>query len=772
MTNSKNQNGRLYAFTDQAGAEKGWIKVGYTSRDDVTKRIREQQGTGLERPKLLGVWDATGPDGEKITDHKVHRRLQKMGIRRIKSNKEWFACKLSDVEAAIKSLQTGVAWQPERLLDFPPRPEQQRAIDLTARYFRENSLEKTGRKPRYLWNAKMRFGKSFAALKLALELGHRRICIGTYKTAVEDSWLNDLLHHKDFEGFQLANRETRWEDLDPDKPIVWFVSFQDMLGNDSEGNIKERHRPFFSEQWDLLILDEYHFGAWREVAREIYESDPSDLDPSREDISEEAISKQIHASNLLFLSGTPFRALSDGSFSEDQVFSWTYPDEQRAKEEWDPAMGTNPYLELPQVLFHLYEIPGSIRQIAARTDRNEFDIGYFFAADKVVDKKTNEVSYKFKHEQHVQNFLDLLTGSFLPSNPGQTASSFDKSLMPFASNGLLEELLHTLWFLPSVNSCRAMAELMAKPQNSFYHQFEVVVAAGNEAGMGADALKPVREAIGDDPTSSRSITLSCGKLTTGVTVPEWNGVLMLRNTSSPETYLQAAFRAQSPWTRNAVDGERGQYREILKEQCHVIDFVPNRALSLIQANAVALDPDPHKSAEAKVEEYTKYLPILSYRGGSFEQLDGRKIMDTIISGTTSTALARRFQSSDLISVDAGALSKLLDSKSADLIERLEKLESFRNLRKDADRMINLESRIKRLKTKKESKKLTKKEKTELSAAEKELRKRRDEIRTNLLKFTTKLPLFMCLSEKREETLLDVIENVEPDLFEQVTGLTV
>ena len=214
--------------------------------------------------------------------------------------------------------------------------------------------------------------------------------------------------------------------------------------------------------------------------------------------------------------------------------------------------------------------------------------------------------------------------------------------MPFSDARLLNVLSHTFWFLPSVASCHAMRNLLAKKQNRFYHDYKVIVAAGSAAGIGVAALPPVLEAM-DDPLKTKTITLSCGKLTTGVTVKPWTGILMLRNSSSPETYFQAAFRVQSPWTVRNPDGESPNKEQIIKEECYVFDFAPDRALRQIADYSCRLNVD-ESNPEKKVEEFISFLPVLAYDGSSMKQIDAAGILDMAMSGTTATLLARRWES--------------------------------------------------------------------------------------------------------------------------------
>lgn len=221
-----------------------------------------------------------------------------------------------------------------------------------------------------------------------------------------------------------------------------------------------------------------------------------------------------------------------------------------------------------------YQMPDQIREIASGGEFNEFDLNEFFAAEGA------GVNAKFKHENDVQKWLDLIRGSLAETSIDELKMGARKPPMPYSDSRLKNILTHTFWFLPSVASCYAMANLLDNRQNIFFHEYHINVAAGASAGIGLDALKPVRKSM-TDPLGSKSITLSCGKLTTGVTVKPWTGIFMLRNLKSPETYFQAAFRVQSPWTMANPDGQHPNQIEILKKECYIFDFAPTRALRQI-----------------------------------------------------------------------------------------------------------------------------------------------------------------------------------------------
>ena len=768
----------IYVYTlPGVASHTGYIKVGYTERD-VEKRIYEQTHTSGVKAQILLRESAMCPDGSCFTDHDIHRILERRGFRRLNAGSdrnEWFNCKVEDVGAAITELKTGIRSDGERTATFRMRPEQVRAVERTADYFRKAKSDEPGRVPKFLWNAKMRFGKTFASYELAKKMGLSRILVLTFKPAVESAWREDLVTHVDFDGWQFVsnkdahmgdmNIDRQYEMADKSRPIVVFGSFQDLLGTNEAGGIKAKNEFIHTTNWDLVIFDEYHFGAWRENARKLFENpdeeESADFDAEKYSMEEAGNAYNetflpITTSYYLFLSGTPFRAINSGEFIEDQIFNWTYSDEQRAKENW--VGSGNPYLSLPRMVMLTYRIPDSIRQIAMQGEFNEFDLNVFFSA------KGKGEDARFVYENEVQKWLDLIRGSYLPSNVDDMKLGQDRRPpMPYSDTRLLNVLSHTLWFLPNVAACFAMYNLLMQKQNAFYHDYRINVCAGTRAGIGLDALAPVLKSMGD-PLKTKTITLSCGKLTTGVTVKPWTGVFMLRNLKSPETYFQTAFRVQSPWE---ITDEAGN-KTIMKQECYVFDFALDRALRQISDYSCRLDVN-ESNPEKKVAEFIGFLPVLAYDGSTMRQINAQDVLDIAMAGTSATLLAKRWESALLVNVDNGTLSRLLASKEA--LDALMNIEGFRSLNSDIQTIINKSEAVKKAKKEGEEK-LTPKEKKELSDEEKEYKSMRKQIQEKLIKFATRVPVFMYLTDYRERSLRDVITQLEPGLFKKVTGLDV
>lgn len=753
---------KIYAYQDTHPQYKGLLKVGYTTQT-VQNRVAQQYPTkrpGILPYKIVLEESAMRSDGTSFTDHEVHAMLRQMQVQNPEG--EWFRCSVKEVKIAILNVKYRQNYTLARSATFAMRPEQQAAVDKTAAYFKSCYQENPNQTPHFLWNCKMRFGKTFATYQLAKEMEWKRILVLTFKPAVQSAWEEDLLSHVDFEGWQFVSHKSSvlYEKVDKNKPIVCFGSFQDYLGRNKLGGIKVKNKWVHELHWDCVVLDEYHFGAWRDSAKELFENEDDKGSSEALELYDEEI-LPITTRAYLYLSGTPFRAINSGEFIEEQIYSWTYSDEQRAKAEWDPAKGENPYSLLPRMVLMTYHLPDELQTVASQGEFNEFDLNLFFSAEG------EEQNAHFKYKDEVQKWLDLIRGAYKENIVSDLKLGNQKPPMPFSHAPLLSTLTHTFWFLPTVASCYAMKNLLEERQNSFYHDYKVVLAAGAKAGVGIDALPPVREAMGN-PLETKTITLSCGKLTTGVTVKPWSGIFMLRNSSSPETYFQAAFRVQSPWTVQNPDGLSPNKMEILKQNCYVFDFAPNRALRQI-TDYCTLDIDG-ADPEKKVGEFIRFLPVLAYDGSTMKQIDAAGILDMAMSGTSATLLARRWESALLVNVDNITLQRLMSSKEA--MDALMKIEGFRSLNTDIETIINKSEKVKKAKKELKDEDVSSKKKREISAEEKEYKSLRKQIQEKLIKFATRVPIFMYLTDYRERCLKDVITKLEPALFKKVTGLEV
>lgn len=801
-------SGRIYVYS-APGYDETWVrtvggttiegrgkyKVGFTGRPDPSVRIKEQTGTIYPGGEGIVVHldvPAVRENGETFDDHAVHRVLDGIGAQR---KSEVVEASLEEIKAAVAAVRSGRKFDVTRTEDFPLRPEQQEAVDTTQAYFLKHGDDK--HPPRFLWNAKMRFGKTFSTYQLANRMNWKRLLVLTYKPAVRDSWRNDLANHVDFAQWMFADRDNP-ADPDADQRVVWFASFQDLLGTTNRGDIKAHNELLHLIDWDCVVLDEYHFGAWQGAARELtgsltgavessarerkaeelraeeleeiaslaqagtprlYSSTPEAEIPSDLDASQLRLSSKAY----LYLSGTPFRALTEGEFNEDAIFNWTYPQEQSAKHSWgsspehDPDR--NPYSELPEMQMFTYSLAGISDSRLASNNDGFFDLSGFFSAKKIGSE------YHFDDPNRVAEFLNMLRGKLSQSAVSKLLDG-SRRPFPYANDVRFGRAIdHSVWLLPTVASAVAMKAALAV--DPYFKDFMVHVAAGTGARMGAEAKVPVDNMLSDAfKLNKQTITLSVGKLMTGVTVPQWGAILILRSLRSPESYFQAAFRVQSPWVTRSPGG----HRTINKETCFVFDFDPNRALSLIYQYGTKLAGEATKSKAVEViDELIEYLPIFTFDGGRMDAVDARAVMDWGTTGVGAAMLAKRWGSPRLIDLSEGVLAKLLGQD--EMVERLMQMEDFRKLREDVNKIIAQSQKVRSGKKPRGAGE-TLVEDPEVKRLRAEKRAQVTTLRDKLLKFVQAVPVFMYLTDFREEALVDVIESLDTQLFERVTGLTV
>lgn len=745
----------------------GVIKVGQTTKASARARIKQQLGTAypnLDGVSILFDEPAVRADGTEFTDHDVHHTLVAMGIKR--PGGEWFEATLDEVKLAINTVVAGQTLEPMRTASFPPRDEQTLAVEVTSAYFRARAAGKIRRPPKFLWNAKMRFGKTFATYQLALAMGWTRVLVLTYKPAVQTQWRDDLLTHVHFNGWRFIDRDTSASDrqaaVTAASPLVWFASFQDLGGRTPEGAIKPHNKAIHQIDWDCIVLDEYHFGAWRDSARELY--DPTDVGLAEEEEPTDRVTEEdlgLTSAHYLYLSGTPFRAITNGEFTEDAIFNWTYIDEQAAKANWDDESCPNRYADLPRMEMYAYEMGPDAQAWAQDGEFNAFSLSVFFRARKVNpnSRSTEAGAYVFDDPTRVSEFLAMLRGK-LSSQMKALIVGGEKTPFPYESAVFKRAIRHSVWYLPDVAACFAMRDML--DADPYFGGFEVVVAAGSKTPQGALAKPPVEVAIGNATrTGSGSITLSCGKLMTGVTVREWGAILMLRSLMSPESYFQAAFRVQSPWAYRDAEGNL----DVQKDVCYVFEFDPNRALSLVAEYGVRLASGAQMSPSEAIAQLLNYLPIFGFAGARMTELDASNVLDWATAGIGATALAQRWSSPLLVEVNERTLGAVLEHPG--LLEALAQIEDFRALVDNAAQVVTSTKLLKKVK-REQGGELDPEQRRQQDATAKQ----RKEIREKLQKFLSKIPVFMYSTDFREEALRDVIESLDSDLFERVTGLTV
>lgn len=541
----------IYAYnTPGVTYHDGWTKIGYTEKQTVTKRINQQLHTAGVKWELAWQDNAMYKDGsgEYFTDREFHTYLESdAGIER-EPGTEWF--KISGLDSQNyfnRFCRRQSAEKTEKKCTYVLRKEQQEAVNITKKYFENGGTE-------FLWNAKPRFGKTLAAYDLLCDMGFSKVLIVTNRPSIANSWADDF--HKfigwkhqlcfvsdtdalrDKSGVMTRNEYTKamlpLDDYEV-KGMVAFESLQGLKGSVYFGGDYDKLKWISDLEFDLLIVDEAQEG----------------VDTIRTDRAFHNISRK----HTLYLSGTPFKALASEQFAEDQIYNWSYADEQRAKEEWE-SYDYNPYEMLPRLAMYTYQLSNMIYdRIQKGIELPDEDGSMDYAFDLNEFFITNE-SGKFVHEEEIRKFLHALA---------------TQEKYPFSTAELRKELSHTLWILNRVSSVKALAKLLE--EDEVFQEYHVVLAAGDgklSAEEESDSsYNKVKAAIAQ---YDKTITLSVGQLTVGVTVPEWSGVLMLCNMKSPSSYMQAAFRAQNPCivTRN---GQR--YR---KENAYIFDFDPARTL--------------------------------------------------------------------------------------------------------------------------------------------------------------------------------------------------
>ena len=602
---------KIYAYiTPQVTSNDGWIKIGYTERD-VETRIREQTHTAAVKTKIL--WDhlaeyVDGPDkGLNFKDHDFHGFLKFHDIER-RPKTEWFYFNGTPEKSESlfnKFIRHDVSgYQLGKSNEYALRREQDEAVTKTAAYFtsHENS--------EFLWNAKPRFGKTLSAYDLVKRLGVTNVLVLTNRPAVANSWYDD------FDQFIAGTTEYKFvsstdslkdrssmsreqfieylSEHDEAKQIA-FISLQDLKGSKYFGGEYDKLKWVADLHWDLVIIDEAH---------EAVDTRKSDFAFSN-----------IHRCWTLHLSGTPFKSIAKGQFSDEQIYNWSYADEQQAKKNWDSTYESeNPYEALPQLNMFTYQMSKMVLDVindGVTVDGENydyaFDLNEFFA--------TNE-SGEFVHKEAVVAWLDTLTHN---------------EKYPFSTKDLRNELKHTFWILDRINSAKALKKLLEN--HPTFENYGIVLAAGSgnayehnsdEGTENLRSLAAVRKAIADH---EKTITLSVGQLTTGVTVPEWTGVIMLCNMKSPAQYMQAAFRAQNPysWT------EKGKHYR--KERAYVFDFAPERTLIIYDkfANDLSMaTANGHGTTDERKEnigELLNFFPVIAEdSSGRMIEIDAAQVM--------------------------------------------------------------------------------------------------------------------------------------------------
>lgn len=632
---------KIYAYTTPTVTDnEGWIKIGYTERE-VEKRIREQTHTANIRADILWTGEATyteDPDkGEAFKDHDFHHFLSYHDIER-RPKTEWFYFNGTPDQSKIlfdKFVKHDTSgYQPGQGQDYTLRQEQEEAVVQTLTYLKDNPGGK------FLWNAKPRFGKTLATYDLVCRMQATNVLIVTNRPTIANSWYDDFdrfiasktsykfvsetdalkdrptLSHQDFQAYLRQNL-----DKVADIGRIAFISLQDLKGSVFLGGQYDKLKWVTETPWDILVIDEAHEG----------------VDTLKTDTAFDKITRRF----TLHLSGTPFKALAKGDFTAEQIFNWSYADEQKAKQDWLPsAEEENPYEALPQLNMFTYQMSHMIvDQLEDGVQLEGENVDYAFDLNEFFATKDNG---RFYHEEAVKAWLNTLTTN---------------EKYPFSTKELRNELKHTFWLLDRVASAKALKALLE--DHPIYENYEIVLAAGD--GKSADgqddknnlkALDKVRKAIKEH---DKTITLSVGQLTTGVTIPEWTGVLMLSNIKSPSLYMQAAFRAQNPYSWTDHSGQH--YR---KERAYVFDFAPERTLILFDefANnlslATATGGGTTANREENIRELLNFFPVIAEdQEGKMVEIDAKQVLTIPRQIKAAEVLKRGFMSNLLFDNIAG-----------------------------------------------------------------------------------------------------------------------
>lgn len=636
----------IYIFRINDDQHSGILKVGDTSidyagsPDDLTpscellnkaakERINQYTRTAGIKYELLYTELAfyKGSDGKNYAfiDKKLHKVLTNSGIQKVElyGAQEWFKTDLETVKNAIAALKAGrkSLSSTEISEDKSPivlRPSQIEAVEKTVKYFKKKSNKQ------FLWNAKMRFGKTLAAMEVAKRLNFAKTLILTHRPAVSEGWFDDF--KKVFYDVKWYYGSNSHEDIDSllkrGENFIYFKSIQDLRGSAEVGGKFAKNQDIFKTDWDFLIIDEAHEGTRTNLGKDVLDS-----------------LKNGENTKVLFLSGTPFNLVSD--FNEDETYSWTYVDEQRAKQEWfETHLGdSNPYGDLPSMKIYTFELSKQFKNF--QDSDKAFNFREFFrvwTGDALRDGKnvsSSEIGH-FVHEKDVRHFLDLIS------------HKSDGSMYPFATEEFRGYFNHTLWMVPGVREAKALSALLK--EHEIFRHFEIanVAGDGDEEQNEDDALKVVRNAIDNN---QYTITLSCGKLTTGVTVKEWTAVLMLAGAYSTSAmgYLQTIFRVQSP---AIIDGRQ-------KEVCYVFDFAPDRTLKMM-ADAVNMSTKAGKTDGGQKKAMGKLLnfcPIISIDGTNMREYDVDQMLTQLKRAYIDKVSQNGFDDAHIYNYNIGAFTE-------------------------------------------------------------------------------------------------------------------
>ncbi len=751
----------IYVFRINDDVHQGCVKIGETTiretlsaeealalqpnADILNKYAKERIDSYTQTASilydLLHTEAAVYKSGDKICsfrDHNVHDVLKRSGINRKvfegvdAQGTEWYEIGLATAKNAIKAVKEGrTSLRPDEVSDGQSpiifRPEQRDAIDRTKKHFRKGN--------QMLWNAKMRFGKTLSALQVVKEMQFQRTLILTHRPVVDKGWFDDfgkIFYDTEEYIYGSKNKGGSFQSLTTaagnGKRIVYFASMQGLRGSEIVGGNFDKNNEVFHMPWDLIIIDEAHEGTQTDLGRRVM----------AELVKE--------TTKVLRLSGTPFNLLDD--FKEEEIYTWDYVMEQRAKAEWDKTHfgDHNPYAELPTMHIYTYDLGSLLTKFA--DEDVAFNFREFF--------RVND-SGKLIHEKDVRAFLNLLV-------------KHDKdngSCYPFANDTFRNIFRHTLWTVPGVQSALALERLLR--EYTVFKHFHVVNVAGDgdpdDEEKNREALEKVKAAIGDNPDETRTITLTCGRLTTGVTVPAWTGVLMLSGSYSTaaSAYMQTIFRVQSPATINGHT----------KEDCYVFDFAPDRTLQVL-ATVPRVSTKAGKTTEKQREalkDFINFCPVIAYEGSEMRR---NQMTPDIMLQQLKRAYVERVVRSGF--EDGHLYSDKLFQLSGKEVEAFNNLKRIIGTTKALGNISGIEinnqgltdeqyEEKERLETEKRKRQLTEEEEKRLAEL-KEAKKGRDKAISILRGISVRMPLLIYgaeINDKEEKVTLDNFTKLVDDL---------
>lgn len=771
----------IYAFTVNDDIHKGLIKIGdatlhtNTATDSLSPNSRELNQAALARIKdytntvgvtpvllhtELAVKTIKGKDGtmqlKAFRDHEVHRVLENSGIKKAKiadsTGREWYRIDKETAIEAINSVKKNYAnLSNSTANDYLPivfRPEQKDAINLTIKQFKKGD--------RMLWNAKMRFGKTLSALEVIKQCEYKKTIILTHRPVVNDGWYDDftkIFYGMDYLYGSKANGYTVDDLLKKNKSFVYFASIQDLRGSEAVGGKFGKNETVFNTIWDCVIVDEAHEGTKTALG---------------DDTIKAIVKEDLQKTKLLALSGTPFNIMDE--YDDDSIYTWDYIMEQECKSEWDKQHfgDSNPYDELPELRIYTYELGDILNNSSYITYEDKaFNFHEFFrtwTGDYKLDyaqMPANASIGDFVHEQDIWSFLNLMT------------KEDENSAYPYSKEEYRELFKHSLWMVPGVREAKALKNLMGKHPVFGSGQFDIVNVAGSDDEESSNALNSVRNAISKaENLDTYTITLSCGKLTTGVTVKEWTAVFMLAGSfsTSAANYLQTIFRVQSPCNKNGM----------IKETAYVFDFAPDRTLKMV-SEAVSVSSKAGKTNDGDKKilgKFLNYCPVISISGSQMKEYKADKLLQQLKKAYADKVVRNGFDDTNLYN------DELLKLQDVDL-EMFDKLKGIIGKSKAAQKQNDIDVNNQGLTNEEyeEQEKLNKKPKKELTDEEKarleELKKKkkvRNDAISILRGISIRMPLLIYGADipyDEEITLDRFVENVDDSSWDEFmpTGVT-